>query len=56
MTRFVNNYSNSVFATLLTIVFSATMVLGAVGPAYTGPQADQQIAAANHDNGSGKSA
>jgi hypothetical protein len=45
MTNFVNNLSATAFAALLTVVASATLVLGAVGPAYSSPVSGQEMMA-----------
>jgi len=55
MTNFANSFSTSAVAALLTVVFSAVTVLGAVGPAYTGKASSQQVAA-GIENVPGKSA
>jgi len=55
MTNLSNSISTRAVAAILTIVFSAVTVLGAVGPAYTGKAPGQQVAA-GIDNVAGKSA
>ncbi len=41
MNKLANNLSTTAMAALLTVVFSAVTVLGAVGPAYTGAYSAQ---------------
>ena len=55
MTNFLTSLNSMVTATLLTVVFSATMVVGAVGPAIDGSNMGQTIASAL-DNVPGESA
>jgi len=55
MTYFTNTLSTRAVAALLTIVFSAVTVLGAVGPAYTGKASSHQVTA-GIENVPGKSA
>jgi hypothetical protein len=55
MTNYLNSLNSTVVATLLTVVFSATMVVGAVGPAVEGSNVSQKVASAL-DNVPGKSA
>ncbi|MBT2188862.1 hypothetical protein KK488_18100 [Sphingobium sp. H33] len=45
MTKFGNNLSGTAMAALLTVVFSAVTVLGAVGPAYSSSNSGQTVAA-----------
>jgi hypothetical protein len=44
MTHFTTTLTSRLTAALLTVVFSAVTVLGAVGPAYTGSNASHQVA------------
>ncbi len=53
MTNYATTLSNRALVALLTLLFSATMISGAVGPAYSGGFAGQQTAAAL-DNAPGK--
>jgi|GEM_PF-2902723 len=46
MTNYLNTLNSTVVATLLTVVFSAAMVVGAVGPAVDGSKASHEIASA----------
>ena len=55
MTTYRNSFNSTALAALLTVVFSATMVVGAVGPAIDGSNVSQKIASAL-DNVPGKSA
>ena len=55
MANILSNLNGTVLATLLTVVFSATMVVGAVGPAVEGSNVSQKIASAL-DNVPGESA
>jgi hypothetical protein len=45
MTNDTNSLSSTAIAALLTLMFSATMVLGAVGPAVDGSTMSQSVAA-----------
>jgi len=45
MTNFANTFSTKAVAALLTVVFSAVTVLGAVGPAYTGKASSHAVMA-----------
>ena len=45
MNSFTNTLSGTAMAALLTVVFSALTVLGAVGPAYSSSNSSQHVAA-----------
>ncbi len=45
MNSYSNTLSTKAMSALLTIVFSAVTVLGAVGPAYSSPKSGEQITA-----------
>ncbi len=45
MNHFTNTLSGTAMAALLTVVFSAVTVLGAVGPAYSSSNMGQSVAA-----------
>jgi len=45
MNNFSNTLSTTAISALLTIVFSAVTVLGAVGPAYSSPNSVQHVTA-----------
>jgi hypothetical protein len=55
MTNYLNTLNSTVVAALLTVVFSAAMVAGAVAPAVDGSNLSQKVASAL-DNVPSKSA